>query len=66
MPGLVQMGGYGKEPAFLRGLKAMGGVFVVDIHKDQQIYLEDPQPIIPESASADSATMRRSVEQRSI
>jgi len=44
-------GGYGKEPAFLRGLEAMGEVFVVDIHKDQQIYLEDPQPIIPESAT---------------
>ncbi len=44
-------GGYGKEPAFLRGLDAMGEIFVVDIHKDQQIYLEDPRPIIPESAT---------------
>jgi hypothetical protein len=44
-------GGYGKEPAFLRGLEAMGEVFVVDIHKDQQIYLEDPRPIIPESTT---------------
>lgn len=42
-------GGYGKEPAFVRGLEAMGEVFVVDVHKDQQIYLEDPQPIVPET-----------------
>ena len=44
-------GGYGKEPAFLRGLEAMGEVFVVDVHKDQQIYLEDPRPILPESTT---------------
>lgn len=44
-------GGYGKEPAFLRGLEAMGEVFVVDVHKDQQIYLEDPQPIVPETTN---------------
>lgn len=42
-------GGYGKEPAFLRGLEAMGEMFVVDVHKDQQIYLEDPQPIVPQT-----------------
>ncbi|QYZ64537.1 MAG: IS701 family transposase [Gammaproteobacteria bacterium (ex Lamellibrachia satsuma)] len=44
-------GGYGKDPAFLRGLEAMGETFVVDIHKDQQVYLEDPQPFIPESTT---------------
>ena len=41
-------GGYGKEPAFLRGLDAMNEIFVVDVHKDQLIYLEDPGPVIPE------------------
>jgi SRSO17 transposase len=40
-------GGYGKEPAFLRGLQAMGECFVVDVHKDQRIYLDDPRPQIP-------------------
>jgi len=40
-------GGYGKEPAFLRGLDAMGEVFVVDVHKDQRIYVHDPQPQVP-------------------
>ena len=42
-------GGYGKEPAFLRGLDAMGEVFVVDVHKDQRIYVQDPKPQIPPS-----------------
>ena len=40
-------GGYGKEPAFLRGLEAMGEVFVADVHKDQRIYADDPQPQVP-------------------
>ncbi|MCP4632142.1 MAG: transposase [candidate division Zixibacteria bacterium] len=33
-------GGYGKEPGFLRSLDSDGHIFVVDIHKDQRIYLE--------------------------
>jgi SRSO17 transposase len=41
-------GGYGKEPAFLRGLDDMDEIFVVEVHKDQLIYLEDPQPVIPQ------------------
>ena len=44
-------GGYGKEPAFVRGLDDMNEIFVVDVHKDQRIYLEDPQPIIPQEKS---------------
>jgi SRSO17 transposase len=41
-------GGYGKEPAFLRRLEDDGEVFVAEVHKDQQIYLEDPDPGVPE------------------
>lgn len=41
-------GGYGKEPAFLRRLEDHGEVFVADVHKDQQIYLEDPAPCVQE------------------
>lgn len=41
-------GGYGKEPGFLRRLEDHGEVFVADVHKDQQIYLEDPDPLVPE------------------
>lgn len=43
-------GGYGKEPAFLRKLDKEV-IFVADIHKDQHIYLEDPEPIVPEPRS---------------
>jgi SRSO17 transposase len=52
-------GGYGKEPAFLRGLEDMGEIFVVDVHKDQLIYLEDPRPIIPEKKSGRGTTPSR-------
>ena len=41
-------GGYGKEPAFLRCLADQGEVFVADVHKDQQIYVENPDPCVPE------------------
>src|SRR3978361_1565240 len=41
-------GGYGKEPGFLRRLEDHGEVFVADVHKDQQIYPEDPCPCVPE------------------
>lgn len=40
-------GFYGNDPAFLRALEDQGEIFVGDAHKDQRIYLEDPQPIIP-------------------
>jgi len=41
-------GGYGKEPAFLRRLEDHGEVFVAEVHKDQQIYQEDPDPRLPD------------------
>lgn len=45
-------GGYGKEPAFLRRLEDHGEVFVAEVHRDQQIYLEDPDPVVPSRQSA--------------
>src|SRR6185369_10054997 len=45
-------GGYGKEPAFLRRLEDHGEVFVAEVHKDQQIYLEDPAPSTPDKTSS--------------
>jgi SRSO17 transposase len=45
-------GGYGKEPGFLRRLEDHGEVFVADVHKDQQIYLENPNPRVPEKKTA--------------
>lgn len=41
-------GGYGKEPDFLSALDDDNEQFVVDVHKDQTIYLEDPAPYIPQ------------------
>jgi len=45
-------GGYGKEPALLRRLEDQGEIFMADVHKDQQIYLEDPDPVVPERRSS--------------
>jgi SRSO17 transposase len=39
-------GFYGNDPAFLRGIDAMGEVFVADVHCDQRIFLEDPEPTL--------------------
>jgi len=44
--------GYGKEPDFLCRLEDAQETFLVDVHKDQMIYLEDPRPRIPEKRSA--------------
>lgn len=38
---------YGQDPAFLRALEDDGEIFMADVHKDQRIYLEDPEPTIP-------------------
>ncbi|MBF0549857.1 MAG: transposase [Deltaproteobacteria bacterium] len=40
-------GGYGKDPAFLRNLDMTGEIFVADVHKDQTIYLDNPNPFVP-------------------
>lgn len=40
-------GGYGKEPAFLRGLDKLNCRFVADVHCDQSIYLQNPDPGVP-------------------
>jgi SRSO17 transposase len=39
-------GFYGNDPAFLRGVAAMDETFVVDVHCDQRIFLEDPKPTL--------------------
>jgi len=38
---------YGNNPVLLRALDDDNEVFVADVHKNQRIYLEDPQPRIP-------------------
>ncbi len=39
-------GFYGQDPAFIRGVEAMDKVFVADVHCEQRIYLDDPQPAL--------------------
>jgi SRSO17 transposase len=41
-------GGYGKGPGFCMALDQMGERFVVDVHSDFRVYLDDPEPYIPE------------------
>lgn len=41
-------GGYGKDPACLRNIASEGETFLADVHSNQMIYLEDPQPMAPE------------------
>jgi SRSO17 transposase len=42
--------GYGKGPGFCLALEEMGETFVVDVHSDFPVYLEDPAPYLPEKA----------------
>lgn len=43
--------GYGKGPGFCFSLDEMGETFVVDVHSDFQVYLEDPKPYVPKKTS---------------
>jgi SRSO17 transposase len=43
--------GYGKGPGFCIALDRMGERFVVDLHSDFPVYLEDPKPYLPEKTS---------------
>ena len=44
-------GFYGEDGRFLRFLDDMGEIFVADVHRDQQIYLDDPKPHVPKPSS---------------
>ena len=40
----------GSDPALLRTLDDQGEVFVGDVHRDQRLYLDNPQPSVPAAA----------------
>lgn len=42
---------YGNSYHFCCSIEDMGKDFVVDIHKDQRVYLSDPQPYLPDAIS---------------
>lgn len=48
-------GGFGKDPAFLRGLDDSGEDFVIEVHCDQRLYRDVPWP---EALSAGGAPVR--------
>jgi len=56
-------GAYGSDPAFLRALEADGETFMVDVHTDQHIYLDDPKPAIPVQSSGRGRTPKQRVAQ---
>ena len=59
-------GGYGQNRALLRALDDAGETFVIDVHCDQRIYLEEPDRSVQEPTPADqqsSSVAPLSVEQ---
>jgi len=51
--------GYGKDPGLLRELEDDGEVFVMDVHRDQRVYLEDPRPQWMARKGAKGGVLRR-------
>ena len=43
---------YGEDPAFLRAIDNANETFLVDVHCDQPIFLDDPKPYAPKQKSA--------------
>jgi SRSO17 transposase len=52
-------GFYGNDPWFLRQLDQMGETFMIDVHADQVVYLDDPQPLVPQRRSHRGRTPSR-------
>ena len=44
-------GFYGSNPRFLRALDDNDETFMADVHKNQKIYIENPNPVVPEAKS---------------
>ncbi len=59
-------GGYGKEPAFLRAVADFGCRFVADVHCDQAIYLQNPDPAIPSWNGRGKQPIHRKAQQASL
>jgi SRSO17 transposase len=56
-------GGYGKEPWLLRTLEQDGETWVADVHCNQMIYLEDPDPVVPQPHKSRGRAPSRPVAQ---
>jgi SRSO17 transposase len=49
---------YSKDPAFLRAVDAEGEIFVTDVHCNQRIWLEDPQPAASQIATGKRQSLK--------
>ncbi|MGK7397219.1 MAG: IS701 family transposase, partial [Candidatus Cyclobacteriaceae bacterium M3_2C_046] len=56
---------YGQSYQFCRAIDQMGKDFVVDVHKDQQVFLADPKPYVPESSGKRGRRATRSKSEQS-
>ena len=52
-------GFYGQSPWFLRELDRAGECFVAEVHRNQVIYLDDPDPFMPERTSGGGRKPRK-------
>jgi len=60
-------GFYGNDPWFLRQLDQLDETFLIDVHADQMIYLDDPKPFVPQRRSVKGPKPTRfKTKQRSI
>ncbi len=57
---------YGNTPSFLAALDQDGELFVVDVHKDQRIFLNDPEPYLPAASAKGRKPTRYKVDGDSI
>jgi SRSO17 transposase len=51
--------GYGKGPGFCFALDEMGETFVVALHSDFHVYLEDPKPYVPKKTNKRGRTFQK-------
>lgn len=60
-------GFYGNNPAFLREIDKSGKTFVIDVHKDQHIYLADPAPsVVPAKSNKGRKPSRLQAQTESV
>ncbi len=57
---------YGNTPSFLAALDQYGELFVVDVHKDQRVFLENPEPYLPAASAKGRKPTRYLVDAHSI
>jgi SRSO17 transposase len=49
-------GFYGHTPEFVRAVHSRGLIFMLDVHKNQHVYMENPNPVLYKKAKKDDTT----------